>query len=608
MKSINKLRVLAFIISVACTSLFHGPAAVAADAADVPLPAGGSVVVEASQSVGLLKLGGTEAPQTTKVVQVEVTDMPFTTALRADVSKASNNNWDSQFTIQIEKAIAKDDVLLARIWARCEWSMTGQSSVPILFEQNAEPWEKSADFQTAVGAQWQQIDVPFVARADLAAGKSQLVIRLGTAKHTIDIGPIEVINFGKGISLDVLPRTLVTYNGREPGAAWRKAADERIDKLRKADLIVKVVDAQGQPVEGATVDIELQRHAFGFGTAVSADAVLGKSANNERYRKELLRLFNCVVIENDLKWPNLVANGYDKPSKLIDWLEQHDMPVRGHTLVWPGKDVLPAVALARLDKPEEFRALIHAHIKYTTQFFRGRLIDWDVINEPFTNRLVEENLGKEAYVEFFKLAHEADPNCKLYINDFSILETSNQLSTPQLEHYFETIKYLQEQGAPLHGIGIQGHFASNLSSPDVLLAILDRFGSFGLPIKITELDINSTDRQMQADYLRDFMTVCFSHKSVEGILQWGFWSKAHWMPDAALFDESWNLRPVGESYETLVKKTWHTKASKVTDAQGKAAIRGFKGVYEVTVKSGTKQVVSGTILASDGDTVTVTLP
>jgi len=572
------------------------------------LPPGGVVIVEASTSLGRLIVGGNDAPETTRTSMVEVTGMPFKQAIRADVSRASEHHWFSQYNLTFDQPLEQGDVLLARIWARCEWSMTGQAQVPMVFELNTPPWDKSLEFQTSVGAQWKLINVPFKARRAFKAGESHLVIRLGTAKQKLDIGSVEIIRFDKSTSLDALPRTKIDYAGRNLDAPWRTTAQERIEKIRKADMVVMVVDAQGKPVAGASVRANMTRHAFPFGTAVSAGAVLGDQPNNERYRKELLRLFNCVVVENDLKWPNLISNGYDRASKLIDWMEQHNMPVRGHNLIWPGEEFLPKVAIDRSKDPEEFRKLLNSQVSYTTTFFKGRLYEWDVLNEPFTNRLVEQKLGREAFVDFFKLAHAADPSSKLYINDFAILETGDQLSTPHMEHYFETIKFLIDQGAPVHGIGIQGHFASNISTPDTMLKILDRFGSFGLPIKITEFDMNTTDRELQADFMRDFMTVCFSHPSVEGVLQWGFWSRAHWMPDAGLFDEEWNLLPHGKVYEELITKTWRTDQTLSTDASGVIKLRGFKGDYELTTTVEGKPVSLVAKLDKDGDTFTLQIP
>lgn len=68
----------------------------------------------------------------------------------------------------------------------------------------------------------------------------------------------------------------------------------------------------------------------------------------------------------------------------------------------------------------------------------------------------------------------------------------------------------------------------------IRIAILDKFSRLGLPIQISEFGMDTDDAQLQSDYRRDFMTAAFSEPSVIGVVQWGFWEKAHWLPRAVL--------------------------------------------------------------------------
>ena len=115
-----------------------------------------------------------------------------------------------------------------------------------------------------------------------------------------------------------------------------------------------------------------------------------------------------------------------------------------------------------------------------------------------------------------------------------------------------------------------------------MLSGLDRFARLGLPIAITEFDINSEDEQLQADYTRDFLTACFSHPAVSEIVTWGFWEKRHWFPKAALWRADWSLKPNGKAWVELTTRKWWTQASGTTDSQGRYGARGFLGQYRVT--------------------------
>jgi len=132
---------------------------------------------------------------------------------------------------------------------------------------------------------------------------------------------------------------------------------------------------------------------------------------------------------------------------------------------------------------------------------------------------------------------------------------------------------------------MQGHFGSVLTSPGNLLDILDKFATFGKTIKVTELDMVINDDQLRADYMRDVMTVLFSHPSIEGVVMWGFWADRHWKPEAALYGSDWQLRSHGQAWLDLVKDKWWTDESLLTGDDGCARIRGFKGLYKVTVET-----------------------
>ena len=93
---------------------------------------------------------------------------------------------------------------------------------------------------------------------------------------------------------------------------------------------------------------------------------------------------------------------------------------------------------------------------------------------------------------------------------------------------------------------MQGHFGTDLTPISRVYNILERFAELDKEIKITEFDINTTQRDVQADYTRDFMTILFSHSSVKSILVWGFWASRHWNPEAAFYEKDWTIRPHGE--------------------------------------------------------------
>jgi GH35 family endo-1,4-beta-xylanase len=276
--------------------------------------------------------------------------------------------------------------------------------------------------------------------------------------------------------------------------------------------------------------------------------------------------------------------------------------------------------VALLDKPAELRHALLDHVTEETAALRRRVVEWDVVNEPFSNFDVQTALTgiphtaanapeKHAAIlaEFFRAARDADPGVKLDINDYSILETGGKDVAHQ-DHYERTIRALLAAHAPLNGIGIQGHFSEDLTPIPRLWEILDRFGATGLPIQITEFDVNTADEALQADYTRDFLTAMFANEHVIGVLNWGFWEKRHWLPNAAFYRADWSLRPAGQVWQELVKKKWWTDADGVTGADGVFHARGFAGDYDVTIANSWKTTTLNVTLRPEGTAVSAELP
>lgn len=340
------------------------------------------------------------------------------------------------------------------------------------------------------------------------------------------------------------------------------------------------------------------RHAFPFGSAVAAEQLLSESEDGERYRRTVQDLFNRVVLENDLKWFHWRSHR-ERTLAALKWLREHGLPVRGHTLVWPSWHNSPREWESLQKDSEGLRRAVRDHVTEEASAVRGQVVEWDVINEPYANDQIMEVLGEDVMVEWFRAARAADPEAKLYINDYGILSAGG-IDRRHQDHYHETIRMLIEKGAPIEGIGMQGHFGSHLTPPERLWEILDRFAELGLEIQITEFDINNSDEMIQAAYTRDFLTAMFAHPAVKGVLTWGFWEGRHWIPKAAMFRRDWSLKSNGQAWIDLVKKQWWTDEQGTTDATGRYTTRGFLGDYQVEASAGTGSVRQTATLTEAG--------
>ncbi|MFZ5891805.1 MAG: endo-1,4-beta-xylanase [Myxococcota bacterium] len=540
-----------------------------------------------------------------------VQGQPFHESLYVEVSEASPNPWDLQLQTKTERAVEKGDVLLATFYLRTEWSReeSGEGQTEFIFELGRDPWTKSASFVVRAGREWKKVHVPFVAAESYAAGDAHVNFRVGFAPQKIEIGGVVVESFGKRLSLADLPVMKITYPGMEPDAAWRGAAAERIEKIRKAELRVLVKNKAGKPVPDALVSLSLTRPAFGLGTCVPAALIT--EPGNETFKQVTRELFTVATLENDLKWQPLAGDwggGFtlDRAKAGVNWLRRAGLDVRGHVLVWPGWRNLPKSLRVHEKDPAKLRAEVKRHVVEMVTAMKGSLVHWDVVNEPFDNHDLLDILGPEVMVEWFKEARAHDPSAKLFINDYAILSGGGG-TTPHRDAYEKYIQLLVDKGAPFDGIGMQGHFGSSLTGPEDLLKILDRFAKFGKRIWVTEYDVVINDEAVAADYTRDFYTTLFSHPAVGGIIMWGFWDGSHWKHNAPLYRQDFSLKPAGQIVRDFALKTWRTQANGKSDAQGNFATRGFLGEYQVEVSAGAEKKAVKATLSEKGTLVTVTL-
>jgi endo-1,4-beta-xylanase len=543
------------------------------------IPAGG-IQMNATTGTTHIKIGSSI------VTEITIVDQPFTKGLRLVLPATVNNFWSEQVQFPTAVGIAANDVVLVAFYARTISSIqeTGEGALTVVIE-NSTTYAKELSTKISIGSTWKQYYASAKCVSTLSATQVRYAFHTGYPSQVIEIADVQFLNYKTTLALKDLPITEITYSGQAADAPWRVAAADRIEQIRKGRVDIEVKDQHGNAVKDAEVSIEMVRHQFGFGTAIPASVFL----NNAVFRNKVYELFNEVVFENDLKWPQFNPNSTLNLRRSLDSLERHQIPVRGHTVIWPSWKWCPPALQALSTNPAALTNEINKRIDDVTKFTKGRLNDWDVINEPYSERDIMNILGDEVMADWLKRVRQNDPDVKLYINDYGIL-SSGGMDIKKQDSYYNLIKYLDGLGAQVDGVGLQGHFSSELTPITKVYSIIERFATLGKDIKITEHDINITQRAVQAEYTRDFMTILFSHESVKSFMIWGFWQNSHWRPDAALFNADWTIRPHGEAWKELVFNQWWTKKKeKTTDSQGNVSFEGFLGTYNYTIKSGGKE-------------------
>lgn len=353
----------------------------------------------------------------------------------------------------------------------------------------------------------------------------------------------------------------------------------------------------------ANVRIEQLRHEFWFGAALS-NGPFSKGADPETaatYRRVFLENFNAAVTENALKWHGMERRpghvDYSTVDAILDWTAEHEIPLRGHCVFWGVPSRVPNWQ-KQLDD-DRLRSAIQNRAMTVAQRYRGRFAEYDLNNEMMHANYYEARLGPEITRQMADWFKQGDPDAVLYVNDYDVL-TGNRL-----DDYVAHIRRLLDRGVPLGGIGVQGHLHADGFDPAVLQRSLEKLAKLGLPICVTEFNmpgqrsrfyrgrgqqLTAAEQQAKAEAIVDYYRICFAQPAVKGILMWGFWEGANWIPVSSLYRRDWTPTPAAHAYRDLVYRQWWTNWEGKADSNGNCQIRAFYGKYQITT-DGKKRVV-----------------
>ena len=552
------------------------------------LPEGAELIIAGNRPADFSGPG--PAPVATmRLVPVE--GESFQQAARVSLTDATDPIWNAQLTTPSTTAAVKEgDVLFGSMDLRATSRKESGGGQFVGWLQNngsaGGDWHGFRKLEGAPGATWQRRFFALEADADAAAGEVNFVFQLGTIPQEFEVANVLLWNLGPDADLDALPKTRLTYDGQEPDAPWRDEAQGRIDTHRMGDLAVSVVDAEGDPVEGAEVRVRLKKPAFGVGTFLSEKHVVGDDATARRYKQTVLEHFSRVTCPSygaqTWGWPS--PENRERYVRTLEWASsQEDLTVKAHPIVWSRFDWMPRRFSEVKDDPSALRAEIKSYVaELASALEEHGAEEVDAVNEPVPFQQFDEVIQDPGLrAEWFNTAHTAAPSLRLLINEHSVLSAGG-LDTNKQDKYAAIIQDLLDRGVPLAGIGFQGHIGEDFTPPEKLWEVLDRFAGFGLPLHITEFDINTEDEETQADYLRDFVTAMYAHPAVESVTFWGFWGGAMGIPNAQLWREDWSMKPGAEALVELTGKTLNTDELVTTGAAGTAGVRGHAGVYVVS--------------------------
>jgi GH35 family endo-1,4-beta-xylanase len=244
---------------------------------------------------------------------------------------------------------------------------------------------------------------------------------------------------------------------------------------------------------------------------------------------------------------------YKVVDAILEWTSEHDIPLRGHCVFW-GIPNRVQNWLKQMDDEQLHEALKTRAVTIARRY-RGRFAEFDLNNEMIHGNYYAERLGPGITKQMAEWFKQGDPQATLFVNDYDVL------TGKRLDGYITHIRGLLQEGVSIGGIGVQGHLHGESFDPNALRGSLDKLAKIGLPICITEFNIpgqrsrfnqrrnlklTPDEEVAKAEAITDYYRICFANPAVRGILMWGFWEGANWIPQSSLYRRDWTVEWRGE--------------------------------------------------------------
>lgn len=324
-----------------------------------------------------------------------------------------------------------------------------------------------------------------------------------------------------------------------------------------SDTAQNLINTQKQEFEAATTPVseylktipalyESLSNYFPIGVAVEPGQLMSSNPHSQIVAKE----FDMLVPENVMK-PEFIEpkSGdftFQNADAIVDYAIAHNMTMRGHNFIWyqetpnwffedPSNPSKPASKTLLLERMKDLitTTMKHFEDKYGS---KNPIKYWDIVNEPLNdNGTLRDTkwlqiIGPDYIAKAFEYAHAADPNVKLFVNDYGM-----ENDGVKAQAMYNLVKKLKSEGVPIDGIGIECHININ-TNLDKLKDVIKKFASLDVEVQFTEIDMSTLGNtsesallQQAREYKKLFGILEAEHKYITAVVFWGISDDVSWL-------------------------------------------------------------------------------
>ena len=416
-----------------------------------------------------------------------------------------------------------------------------------------------------------------------------------------------------------LTLSLICYGQNESvHVPWKlDGAEDRIEKIRKGNVKLKFNTSKRLSKKNANIELKLINHDFKFGVSFTQLRRFWGTDFGKTYLDRVSEVFNYATI--GMYWQltderirnNKLVKYY---SEILNWASKNDFRLKGHPLMW--HEAMPDW-VRNFEDLTELDIIIKNHMKRLIETYPS-IDDWDVYNEPIGP--FKPHIPPSAITEWIKWKGGIYP---AMVEIYEFVDSVNPNKNYSNNHYhakdpefLKINKYFIEKNLNFSSIGMQAHMQTNdnVMSESQLWNQIENYKGLGKKIQFTEITVTSSKRfknwkehqaflkkrdsimkkggtmnlpslpeyeKFQADYLKDFYTLAFSHPSVSSITFWNLTDKNAWRGHAGgLLFEDLNRKNAFVELKKLIKEEWSTKVDSKIDLKKEYNFNGFFGKYE----------------------------